>query len=64
MEGKSQMVHKTYLVRLKESDLSPIVVEAERVEVHGEHLVFLRASGELSAMFLLEIVKDWSEIDS
>ena len=58
------MVHKTYLVRFKESDLSPVVVEAERVEVHGEHLAFLSASGELSAMFLLEIVKDWSEIDS
>ena len=58
------MVHKTYLVRFKESDLSPVVVEAERVEVHGEHLVFLSASGELSAMFLLEGVKDWSEIDS
>jgi hypothetical protein len=57
------MDHKTYLVRFKESDLSPVVVEAERIEVHGEHLVFLRASGELSAMFLLEIVKDWSEID-
>ena len=58
------MVRKTYLVRFKESDLSPVVVEAERVEVHGEHLVFLSASGELSAMFLLEIVKGWSEIDS
>jgi hypothetical protein len=58
------MVRKTYLVRFKESDLSPVVVEAERVEVHGEHLVFLSASGELSAMFLLEVVKDWSEIDS
>jgi hypothetical protein len=58
------MVRKTYLVRFKESDLSPVVVEAERVEVHGEHLVFLSASGELSAMFLLEVVKEWSEIDS
>jgi hypothetical protein len=56
------MDDKTYLVRFKESDLSPVVVEAERVEVHGEHLVFLRASGELSAMFLFEIVRDWSEI--
>jgi hypothetical protein len=57
------MVHKTYLVRFKESDLSPVAVEAERVEVHGEHLVFVRASGELSAMFLLGIVLDWSEIN-
>ena len=63
MSGKSLMVHKTYLVRFKESDLSPVVVEAERVEVHGEHLVFLRASGKLSALFLVEIVRDWEEHD-
>jgi len=58
------MVNKAYLVRFKEPDLSPKVVEAERVEVHGEHLVFLRTGGELAAMFLLDIVKDWSEINS
>ena len=57
------MVNKAYLVRFKEPDLSPKVVEAERVEVHGEHLVFLRTSGELAAMFLMDIVKDWSEIN-
>jgi hypothetical protein len=56
------MDDKTYLVRFKESGLTPALVEAERVEVHGEHLVFLRSSGELSALFLVEIVKDWSEI--
>ena len=57
------MDRKAYLVRFKEPDLSPVLVEAERVELHEEHVVFLRISGELSAMFLLEIVKDWSEID-
>ena len=57
------MSDKTYLVRFKESDLPPVLVEAGNVEVHGEHLVFHRASGELSALFLLEIVKDWSEIE-
>jgi hypothetical protein len=56
------MDDKTYLVRFKEADLAPVLVEAERVEIHGEHLVFLRATGELSAMFLFEILKDWSEI--
>jgi hypothetical protein len=60
---KSRMDDKTYLVRFKESGLSPVLVEAGKVEVHGEHLVFLRASGELSAMFLFEIVRDWSKID-
>jgi hypothetical protein len=57
------MDNKTYLVRFKESCLSPALVEAGKVEVHGEHLVLLRANGELSALFLLEIVKDWSEIE-
>jgi hypothetical protein len=56
------MDDKTFLVRFKESDLSPVLVEAEKVEVHGEHLVFLRGSGELCAMFLLEIVSEWTEI--
>ena len=56
------MVHKTYLVRFKEPDLPSKFVEAQRVEVHGEHLVFLRGSGELCAMFLLEIVSEWTEI--
>jgi hypothetical protein len=51
------------MVRFKESDSAPVLVEAGSVEVHGEHLVFLRASGELSAMFLVEIVMDWSKID-
>jgi hypothetical protein len=60
---KSQMDDKTYLVRFKESGLSPVLVEAAKVEVHGEHLVFLRAGGELSALFLFENVEDWSEID-
>jgi hypothetical protein len=57
------MDDKTHLVRFKESGLSPVLVEAGKVEVHGEHLVFLRSSGELSALFLFEIVKDWSEIE-
>jgi hypothetical protein len=61
--GKSRMDDKTYLVRFKESGLSPVLVEAGKVEVHGEHLVFRLSSGELSALFLFEIVKDWSEID-
>jgi hypothetical protein len=57
------MRDRTYLVRFKESDLASQLVRAASVEIHGEHLVFLRSSGELSALFLVEIVKDWSEID-
>jgi hypothetical protein len=57
------MVDKTYLVRFKDPDSTPQLISASSVEVHGEHLVFLRPGGELCALFLLEIVRDWSEID-
>jgi hypothetical protein len=32
------------------------------VEFHGEHLVFLKSDGTLTALFALEIVESWSEI--
>jgi hypothetical protein len=35
----------------------------DSVEIHREHLALLRSHGELSALFLFEIVKDWSEIE-
>jgi hypothetical protein len=57
------MPDKNYLVRFKETDLAPQLVEAATVETYGEHLVFLSSTGELSALFLLEAVKDWAEID-
>jgi hypothetical protein len=57
------MPEKDFLVRFKEAHLAPQLVRAGSVEIHGEHLVFFRSSGELSALFLFEIVKDWSEID-
>jgi hypothetical protein len=57
------MPERTYLVRFKESDVPPELVTAASFDVNGEHLVFLRSNGGLSALFLLEIVKDWSEID-
>ena len=57
------MPDKTYLVRFKEPELAPQLVRAASVEVHGEHLAFLQSGGELSAMFMFESVRDWSEID-
>lgn len=58
------MPDKTYLVRFKESDLGPQLVRADSVEIHGEHLVFLRSDGKPSALFLFETIKYWSEVDS
>ena len=57
------MPDKKYLVRFKESDLAPQLVKSAAVETYGEHLVFLLSTGELSALFLLEAVKDWEEVD-
>jgi hypothetical protein len=57
------MSDKLYLIRFKESELSFHAVIAARAEIHGEHLVFLRSDGKLAALFLLEIVKNWSEFE-
>jgi hypothetical protein len=61
--GTSQMPDKTYLVRFKESNVPPQLVRANRFEIHGDHLAFLLAGGELSALFLFEIVRDWLEVN-
>jgi hypothetical protein len=58
------MPDKTYLIRLKKTDLHSHFVIAANAEIHGEHLVFLRSDGSLVALFLLEIVESWSKSDS
>jgi hypothetical protein len=58
-----QMPDKTYLIRFKPSDLSPHVVIAANPEIHGEHLVFRRSDGSLAALFVLEVVESWAEVD-
>jgi hypothetical protein len=52
-----------FLVRFKGSNLNPQFVIAPSVEIHGEHLVFLRSDGNLAALFVLEIVESWPEVD-
>jgi hypothetical protein len=39
-----------------------MMVVGEKVEKHGERLVFSRSSGELTVLFLLEIMGRWSEV--
>jgi hypothetical protein len=52
--------NKTFLVRLKSDGLQH--VRAATVEMHGEHLVFLTAKGELAALFFFAIIESWNEI--
>jgi hypothetical protein len=56
------MADTAYLVRLKRADLPPELVMARTIEVHGEHLAFLKADGSLAALFVLEIVESWYEV--
>jgi hypothetical protein len=55
------MTDKNYLVRLKPRELGLHVVVAASAEIHGEHIVLLNSDGELAALFLLEIVENWTE---
>jgi hypothetical protein len=57
------MTDKTYLVRLKPRELGLHVVLAASAEIHGEHIVLLNSEGKLAALFLLEIVENWTETE-
>jgi hypothetical protein len=63
VESHHSMRDKTYLIRFKSSDLGPHLVMAASAEIHGEHLVFLRSDGSLAALFVLEIVESWPEVE-
>jgi hypothetical protein len=56
------MADVTFVVRFKSRDLQPQLVSASRVEIQGDHLVFLDSLGKLIALFLMEAVESWSEI--
>jgi hypothetical protein len=56
------MPNKTFLVRLRDNAAFHHV-RAATVEIHGEHLAFLTAKGKLAALFLLDMVESWNEID-
>src|SRR5271156_1704285 len=58
------MTDKTFLIRFKlATHLSPRPVLAARAEIRGEHLVLLDSEEKLAALFLLEIVESWSELN-
>jgi hypothetical protein len=63
VESCHSMGDKTYLVRFKCSHLIPHLVLAASAEIHGEHLVFLRPDGSVAALFVLEIVECWPEVE-
>jgi hypothetical protein len=57
------VLDKTYLVRIKAPSFAVQHVTAVSAEIYGEHLVFLKSKGKLSALFLIEIVESWNVIN-
>ncbi len=39
-------------------------VIAATAEIHGEHLVLLNSHGQLAALFVLDMVESWNELQS
>jgi len=58
------MVNKHFLIVFHRSHLPPQPVLAARIEAHGDHLVLLDCEGRLAALFLLENVESWHEIEA
>jgi hypothetical protein len=61
------MPDKAYVVKLKSSakpsDLASVqTIVASTAEIHDEHLIFCDARGELTALFLMEVVQSWNEL--
>jgi hypothetical protein len=57
------MPDKAYLIRFKgRGPVPPELVIAASVEFQGEHLVFLKSDGTMAALFVLENVESWYEI--
>jgi hypothetical protein len=53
------MQDNLYRVAFKDPNLPDQLIKAVTVEIHGEHLIFLTATADLSALFLLEIIDSW-----
>jgi hypothetical protein len=60
---RSDLRGKTWLIRFKQSDQITELVTASGAEIHGDHLVFLRADRSLAALAVLESVESWSEVE-
>jgi hypothetical protein len=51
-------------VRLKSSEIITVTVKAFRAEIHGDHLLLFDSLGSLAALFLIELVESWHEVQS
>jgi hypothetical protein len=57
------MRNKRYLLKLKPPELSFQSIIAATAEIYGDHLALVNAEGKLAALFLLDVVQGWVEIE-
>jgi hypothetical protein len=58
------VARKIFVVRFKAQELAPVTFIAERAETYGERLVLLEPDGKLIALFWIEGVESWSELNT
>jgi MEDS: MEthanogen/methylotroph, DcmR Sensory domain len=58
------LTDRNFLIQFKQPLAAPMLIRAMRVDIQGEHLVLLRADGRLAALFLLEIVSAWEDLQT
>jgi hypothetical protein len=52
------MVDHNYRVHLTTHTVQHVI--ASTVELHGDHLVFVNSKGQLTALFLKDLVRSWN----
>jgi hypothetical protein len=52
------MVDHNYRVRLTTHTVQHVI--ASNVQIHGDHLVFVNSRGQLTALFLKDLVRSWN----
>jgi hypothetical protein len=52
------MVDHNYRVRIRTQTVQH--VSASTVQLHGDHLVFVNSKGQLTALFLTNLVRSWN----
>jgi hypothetical protein len=55
---ESIMLDHTYRVRLTIQTVQHVI--ASTVQIHGDHLIFMNAKGQLAALFLKDLVRSWN----
>jgi hypothetical protein len=58
------MADRTFLIRFRSPEPSTQHVIASRAQVQGEHLVLFNAQGKLAALFSLNVVESWNDVEA